>query len=155
MNLQKMPKTTYKIVFLRQWGDSQRAISQKLGVSHHGVQCALKKLEVTEQVSDKIRYSRPNDIYHRWTVSDLGKNPKTHQKRTLWKGGDSISSGYKFGVQIIEWVIRDIQIQLEFWLATAFFLAWQWPQTHCSKNIDTVEHYQSTLLKQCNSLLWL
>lgn len=67
-----MPTTTYKIVFLHQWGDSQRAISQQLGVSHHGVQCALKKLEVTEQVSDKIRCSRPNDIYHRWTVSDLG-----------------------------------------------------------------------------------
>ena len=44
----------HKIVFLYQQGDSQRAISCKLGISQHGVQCVLKTFEETGQVEEIV-----------------------------------------------------------------------------------------------------
>lgn len=42
-----------KSLFLHELGDSQRAISQKPGISRHGVQPVLKTFKESGQVEDK------------------------------------------------------------------------------------------------------
>lgn len=51
---------THKIVFLQQ-GDSQRAISWKLGTSWHDVKCVLEIIEETGQVED-TRSGTPQNL---------------------------------------------------------------------------------------------